>query len=72
MKENIIAEKSFDFAVKVVKLHQKLTSDKNDWVLSKQFLRSGTSVGANIEEAVGEISKKGNYCKIPFFLQRSP
>jgi four helix bundle protein len=64
MKENIIVVKSFDFAVKVVKLFRKLTTEKNDWVLSKQFLRSGTSVGANIEEAVGGISKKDFISKL--------
>jgi len=58
MKENIILEKSFQFAVMVVKLYQQLTSEKKEFILSKQFVRSGTSIGANIEEATGGCSKK--------------
>lgn len=51
MKENIIKEKSFQFAIRVVKLYQYLRTDKKEFVLSKQMLRSGTSVGAMIREA---------------------
>ncbi|NQY29255.1 MAG: four helix bundle protein [Flavobacteriaceae bacterium] len=57
MKENIIATKTFDFAVKIVLLSKKLIA-KNEYVLSKQILKSGTSIGANVEEAIGGISKK--------------
>ena len=57
MKENIIATKSSDFAVKIVLLSKSLIA-KNEYVLSKQILKSGTSIGANVEEAVGDISKK--------------
>ena len=55
---NVIVDKTFDFAVRIVKLYQQLTTEKKEFVLSKQILRSGTSIGANIEEAVGAISKK--------------
>lgn len=48
---NIIEDKSFDFAVRIVKLYQYLTAEKKEYVLSKQLLRSGTSVGANVSEA---------------------
>ena len=58
MKSNIILEKSYAFAIRIVKLFQYLSSEKKEFVLSKQILRSGTSVGANVEEAVGGISKK--------------
>ena len=58
MKENIIKNKSFDFAVRIVKLNQYLCNNKKEFVLSKQILRSGTSIGANIHEAVGSESKK--------------
>lgn len=51
MKENIIKSKSFDFAVRIVKLYQYLCLDKKEFVLSKQLLRSGTSIGAMIREA---------------------
>ncbi|WP_198658928.1 four helix bundle protein [Winogradskyella tangerina] len=57
MKENIIAIKSYDFAVKVVWLSKELMA-KNEYVLSRQILKSGTSIGANVEEAIGGISKK--------------
>lgn len=58
MKDNIILAKSYAFAVRIVKLNQFLTQEKKEFVLSKQILRSGTSIGANVEEAVGGISKK--------------
>lgn len=51
MKDNIIEEKSFDFAVRIVKLYQYLTDNKKEYVMSKQLLRSGTSIGANIAES---------------------
>jgi len=56
-KPNIIAEKSFLFAVRIVKLYQHLSEKKKEFVLSKQILRSGTAIGANVEEAEGAISK---------------
>lgn len=55
---NIIQEKSFAFAIRVINLYKYLTKEKNEFVLSKQLLRSGTSVGANIEEAIGGGSGK--------------
>ena len=51
MKDNIIEEKSFDFAVRIVKLYQYLTDNKKEYVMSKQLLRCGTSIGANCAEA---------------------
>lgn len=64
MKENLIVDKSFAFAVKIVKLYQKLVSENKEYVLSKQLLRCGTSIGANIEEAVGGISKRDFVAKL--------
>ena len=58
MSDNIVLKKTYEFAVKIVRISQKLTLEKKENVLSKQILRSGTSVGANTEEAVGGISKK--------------
>ena len=49
--KNIVEEKSFDFAVRVVKLYKYLTTVKQEFVMSKQLLRSGTSIGANIAES---------------------
>lgn len=57
MKENLIQEESFAFAVRIVNLYKHLTKEKQEYVLSKQLLRSGTSVGANIEEGIGGQSK---------------
>ena len=54
--KSIIAEKSLAFALRVVKLYKYLTEQKKEFVLSKQVLRSGTSVGANVEEALGAQS----------------
>jgi four helix bundle protein len=71
MKENVIVTKSFVFAVKVVKLYQKLSTDKKEFVLSKQLLRSGTSIGANIEEAVGGVSRKEFIVKLQIAYKES-
>jgi four helix bundle protein len=51
MKENIIKNKSFRFALRIVKLFQDLQSEKKEYVLSKQLLRSGTAIGALVREA---------------------
>ena len=51
MSENIIRTKSFNFALRIVKLYQFLCSDKKEFVLSKQLLRSGTSVGALVRQS---------------------
>ena len=53
MKENIVQQKSFQFAIRIINLYKYLTMDKKEFVLSKQILRSGTSIGANIEESIG-------------------
>ena len=58
MKEdNIIQQKSFAFAIRIVNAYKYLQSEKKEFVLSKQMLRSGTSIGANVEEAIGGQSK---------------
>ena len=56
--------KSYAFALKVVETCRTLQKDKKEYVLSKQLLRSGSSVGANIEEAIGGQSRKDFYAKI--------
>lgn len=53
MAESVAREKSYAFALRVVKLYQYLVEKKKEFVLSKQILRSGTSIGANVEEAIG-------------------
>lgn len=57
MSENIIKSKSFSFALRIVKLYQFLCSDKKEYVLSKQLLRSGTAIGALVREAEQAESK---------------
>ena len=63
-KENIIQQKSYDFAIRIVNLYKFLVKEKKEFVLSKQILRSGTSIGANIEESIGGQSKKDFFAKI--------
>lgn len=58
MTESIIKDKSYKFAIRVVKLYLYLKNEKREFQLSKQILRSGTSIGANVEEALGGQSKK--------------
>ena len=53
MKENVLLDKSFAFALRMVKAYKYLVEEKKEFVLSKQFLRSGTSIGANAEESSG-------------------
>ena len=63
-KDNIIQKKSFAFAVRVVNLYKYLTTQKKEYVLSKQLLRSGTSVGANVEESIGGQSERDFLSKL--------
>jgi len=55
-KKSVILDKSFKFAIKIVRLYQYLCNNKKEFTLSKQILKSGTSIGANVEEAHGGIS----------------
>ncbi len=64
MRKNPALEKSFDFALRIVKLYQHLSDKKKEFVLSKQILRSGTSIGANLEEAHGAQSDLDFQAKI--------
>ena len=57
MKEDVLKKKSFDFAIRMVKLFKYLQTEKKEYVLSKQLLRSGTSVGAMVREAEHSESK---------------
>ena len=63
-KDNLIQIKSYDFAVRIVKLYKHLSEEKREFVLSKQLLRSGTSIGANVEEAIGGQSRKDFFAKL--------
>jgi four helix bundle protein len=63
-KYNILQEKSFALAIRIVKLYKYLQDDKHEFVLSKQILRSSTSIGANIEEGIGGQSDKDFLAKL--------
>lgn len=71
MKENVVKNKSFDFALRIVKLYQFLVTDKKEYVLSKQLLRSGTAIGANIREAEQAESKADFIHKTSIFLKEA-
>ena len=58
MKESILKIKSYHFAVRIVKLSQYLQKEHKEYILSKQILRSGTSIGANVNEAQAAQSEK--------------
>ena len=62
-KENIILAKTDAFGDRILKLYQYLIKEKQEFVLSKQILRSGTSIGANITEALSGISTNDFYAK---------
>jgi four helix bundle protein len=68
---NSIRDKSFEFAVRIVKLYRFLGDSKKELVFTKQMLRSGTSVGANIREAVNAQSKRDFLSKINIALKEA-
>jgi len=63
MENNIILEKSFNFSLRIIELYRKMIHEK-EYVLSKQLLRSATSIGANVEEAMAGHSKKDFLAKV--------
>ena len=72
MKQNIVFDKSKRFAVRIVRLYNYLCNEKKEYVLSKQLLKSGTSIGANISEALCAISDKDFYQKCILRLKNVP
>ena len=71
MKDSIVLGKSMDFAVRIVKLYKHLCGEHNEYVLSKQILRSGTSIGANIREALQGQSKADFIAKMSIALKEA-
>ncbi len=69
--KSILKEKSYSFAIRIIKLYKYLKSEKNETILSKQIVRSGTSIGANIEEAIGAQSKNDFMAKISIAYKES-
>ena len=56
MRENVVYDKALDFAVRIVNLYKFLVENRSEYVMSKQLLRSGTSIGANISESISAES----------------
>lgn len=71
MVRNAIKEKSKAFALQIIRLHQILINEKHEFVLSKQILRSGTSIGANVREAQRGQSKPDFYAKMNIALKEA-
>lgn len=71
MKENIIITKTYSFAVRVVKFCFELQDKRKEYVISRQLLKSGTSIGANVEEAQGAISKAEFIAKVQISLKEA-
>ena len=69
--DNIIEDKSFEFAVRIVNLRKFLMKEKDEYLLSKQLLRSGTSIGANVAEAQRAQSKADFISKISIALKEA-
>jgi four helix bundle protein len=69
--ENVVVDKSFDFAVRIVGMYQYLCETKKEYVLSKQTLRSGTSIGANVSEAEQAQSKRDFLAKMNIALKEA-
>ena len=69
--DNVIEEKSFHFAVRIVKLNQYLRTKKKEYILSKQLLRSGTSIGANVAESQQAQSRADFISKLHIALKET-
>ena len=69
--DNVVREKSFEFSVKIVNLYKHLTTTKQEYVLSKQLLRSGTSIGANIKESIRAQSTADFLSKMQIALKEA-
>ena len=64
MRENVILDKSFAFSVRMVRVYQHLSAERREYILSKQLLRSATSIGANVHEANNAHGKKDFIAKM--------
>ena len=71
MKGNIVAQKSKLFALRIINLYKYLTVESQEFIISKQLLRSGTSIGANIAEAIRGESKADFYHKLNIALKEA-
>ena len=71
MSSSIIKDKSFNFALEIIDIYKYLTITKKEFILSKQLLRSGTSIGANIKEALKWQSRKDFLSKMSIALKEA-
>lgn len=71
MKQNALLDKSLAFAAKIVRLYQYLSKEKHESILSKQLIRSGTSIGANANEAIYGVSKADFIAKLQIALKET-
>ena len=69
--QSIIAEKAYSFALDIVKIYKLLVNERKEYVLSKQLLRSGTSIGANVDEAIAGQSKRDFVYKLNIALKEA-
>ena len=69
MADSVTLDKSKDFAIRIVKLYKYLRENKREYVMSKQLLRCGTSIGANLTEALYGISRKDFLAKVSISLK---
>jgi len=70
-KQNLIQDKSFDFALSIIDVHKNLTHNKKEYIMSKQLLRSGTSIGANVNEAIEAQSRADFIHKLSIALKEA-
>ena len=70
-RDNVILVKSFEFAIRVVNLYKQMLSSKKEFVISKQLVRSGTSIGANAKEGSRAQSKADFYSKMSIALKEA-
>lgn len=71
MKESLVYEKAFKFSINIVDLYKYLNQDKNEYVISKQILRSGTSIGSNIKEGLQAQSRRDFLNKMSISLKEA-
>jgi four helix bundle protein len=69
MSDNVIQDKTYKFAIKIVSLYKYLCENKKEYILSKQLLRSGTSIGANVKESINAQSRKDFISKFSIALK---
>ena len=71
INDNVLLEKSLKFATRIVKLYQYLVKEKKESIISKQLIRSGTSIGANANEAVYGVSQADFIAKLKISLKET-